>query len=224
MEAFAKTSQRPRRTAKARREQRARADARTISRIVKASVSLAEHRGCQPGQYLSDLADLLVAKTSSVVNLHDENHVQRPPEVPDVPPLQGMMVPVSRLTKPRPCARARPGKPLFTHEAGLLEESFDSDKDDQSMPENLYSVGDRRSDSDLEADLACVQAEILHASLAFHQSTLELQEAEEKVRRLQAVQNLPRAPLVRPTARWDPGEVDPWSDEDIDFPRKPSSL
>ena len=208
MEASAKTSQRPRRTAKARREQRARADARTISRIVKASVSLAEHRGCQPGQYLSDLADLLVAKTSSVVNLHDENHVQRPPEVPDVPPLLGMMVPVSRLTKPRPCARARPCKPLFTHEAGLLEESFDSDKDDQSMPENLDSGGVPTTALPLVVDVGGRAASDLEAW--FH-------EAEEKLRRIRAVHDLPR-----PTARWDPGEVDPWSDEDIDLLRKPS--
>ena len=52
-------SPRQRRSARARREQKARAAARVISRLVQASTVLAGHRGCQPGQHLTDLANLL---------------------------------------------------------------------------------------------------------------------------------------------------------------------
>ena len=92
-----------RRSARARREQRARAEARTISRLVHASVILAGHRGCRPGQYLSHLANLLVGPAAPVeampcVDLQIGN--------PAGPRLPG--VPVARITKPRPMAVAKP--------------------------------------------------------------------------------------------------------------------
>ena len=56
---FEASRPRQRRSARARREQKARAAARVISRLVQASTVLAGHRGCQPGQHLTDLANLL---------------------------------------------------------------------------------------------------------------------------------------------------------------------
>ena len=56
---FEASRPRQRRSARARREQKARAAARVISRLVHASTVLAGHRGCQPGQHLTDLANLL---------------------------------------------------------------------------------------------------------------------------------------------------------------------
>ena len=56
---FGASRPRQRRSARARREQKARAAARVISHLVKASTVLAGHRGCQQGHHLTDLAHLL---------------------------------------------------------------------------------------------------------------------------------------------------------------------
>ena len=56
---FGASRPKQRRSARARREQKARAAARVISHLVKASTVLAGHRGCQQGQHLTDLAYLL---------------------------------------------------------------------------------------------------------------------------------------------------------------------
>ena len=62
MEASSPGASAPRRSARARREQRARAAARMVGSIIKASSLLASHRGCQPGLHLAELADLLVGR------------------------------------------------------------------------------------------------------------------------------------------------------------------
>ena len=82
------------------------------------------------------------------------------------------------------------------HEAGLLEESFDSDKDDQSMPENLDSVGVPTTALPLVVDAGGRAASELEAWS---------QEAKGKLRRIQALQNLPRPPLA-PTSSDDEEE------------------
>ena len=50
---------RHRRSAKERRDQRVRAAARTVSRVIQASAVLAAHRGCKPGRHLGEMACLL---------------------------------------------------------------------------------------------------------------------------------------------------------------------
>ena len=83
-----------RRTARARREQRARASARVVSRLLDASAALACHRGCSPGQNLGEFACLLA-----------ERFVRKPPG--GRPPGQGKPTTTTsavRSPRPRPLA------------------------------------------------------------------------------------------------------------------------
>ena len=107
-----------RRTARARREQRARAAARTISRIVHASVSLAVHRGCQPGTHLAGLADLLVERP------HGFN-TSEPPCAP---------------TKVRPSALSRPRKPPSPISSATLIEEIGQEVVVESAPQEAGQV------------------------------------------------------------------------------------
>ena len=69
---------RPRRDAHARREQRARAAARTVGRVIEASVLLATHRGCSAGAHLAELAALLREPCSRPGGLQPARSSRRP--------------------------------------------------------------------------------------------------------------------------------------------------
>ena len=123
-----KTSHRPphRRSAKQRREQRARADARVVGRLVYASTVLASHRGCQPGKHLAALAAMLAAKPTHLtpaaasapegVSLLDVNLLDEPLSWADSEegdhehgePQEASAVESSTVYKPRPMASAKP--------------------------------------------------------------------------------------------------------------------
>ena len=108
---------RQRRTARARREQRARAAARMAGGIIKASVILAEHRGCAPGRHLEELAALLADKPGLV---DGKPTVENETAVPAAKVVTGPF-------KPRPMAQPR--KPRACMERASLPYDYDSNEE-----------------------------------------------------------------------------------------------
>ena len=118
-----------RRSARARREQRERANARVLGSILQASALLASHRGCQPRRHLEELADLLAARQK---------------------PLGSTPASTSPPSPPAP-SRPRPKAISMTRKPTALRNLF---VDSSSAAE--VTVGDGDFDSDLVLPLVVV--------------------------------------------------------------------